>query len=219
MSTIDAVEEEEKATGKSDTKEQLLACAVPLFAEKGYRDATCSELSRRAKANIAAINYHFGSKENLYRLSLRKAFEIANAKYPFKAELPDDAAAEDKLFANMNAIIRRNFDEGPAGHLNKIMAHQVSNPTAPQSLVFDEISSLQGNYLLKVVSEICGPLPAPSLKAAKLNIIALCVFPRLAPAMLQQLFTESPDEAELEQFISRQYQFALAGLRSLNTTV
>lgn len=200
------------------TKDQLLECAVPLFAEKGFREATCSELSKRAKANIAAINYHFGSKENLYRLSLRRAFEIANAKYPFKAGLSEDAPIEDKLFASMNAIIHRNFDDGPAGYLNRIMAHQCANPTAPQALVMEEISTLQGNHLLEIITEITGPLPDAHLQAAKMNIIALCVFPRLAPAMRQHLFPEAPNEAELIEFAKRQYQFALAGLQSLKTT-
>lgn len=199
----------------SSTKDQLLESAVGLFAEKGFRDATCSEISRRAKANIAAINYHFGSKENLYRLSLRRAFEIANAKYPFQANLPEDAPSEDQLFANMNAIIRRNFDDGPSGYLNRIMAHQVSNPTAPQSLVIEEISTLQGNHLRKIISSIIGPMSPQALEAAKTNIIALCVFPRLAPAMRQHLFPEVPDEKQLTEFVQHQYQFALAGLQSL----
>lgn len=210
--------ETEAAPVKPNTKEQLLTHAVPLFAEKGFRDATCAELSQRAKTNIAAINYHFGSKENLYRLCLRRAFEIANAKYAIDGDLPNNTANEEKLFASMNAIIRRNFDDGPAGDLNRMMAHQVSRPTAPQAMVIEEISQLQGNRLLEIIKLITGQLSEASLQSAKMSIIALCVFPSLAPAMKQHLFPSAPSEEELVEFIYRQYQFALAGLKALKTS-
>jgi AcrR family transcriptional regulator len=204
-----------KPATHSKTKDQLLEHAVPLFAKKGYRDATCADLSKLAGANIAAINYHFGSKENLYRLSLRRAFELANAKYAFDGGLTTDAEPEEKLLASMDALIRRIFDQGPAGYLSKMMAHQASRPTAPQELVMEEIMKLQGNHLLSTIKEITGNLPHTTLQAAKVNIIALCVFPSLAPAMSQLLFPNTPTAEEIDQMIQRQYQFALAGLRSL----
>lgn len=204
-----------KPTAHSKTKDQLLEHAVPLFAKKGYRDATCSDLSKQAGANIAAINYHFGSKENLYRLSLRRAFELADAKYAFDGGLAADAAPEDKLLALMDALIRRIFDQGPAGYLSKMMAHQASRPTAPQELVMEEIMKLQGNHLLSTIQEITGELPQATLQAAKVNIIALCVFPSLAPTMCQLLFTNTPTAQEIDHMVQRQYRFALAGLRTL----
>ena len=50
----------------AETRRQLLEAAGAVFAEAGYRDATVREICRRAHANIAAINYHFGDKEKLY---------------------------------------------------------------------------------------------------------------------------------------------------------
>jgi AcrR family transcriptional regulator len=204
-----------KPAAHSKTKDQLLEHAVPLFAKKGYRDATCADLSKLAGANIAAINYHFGSKENLYRLALRRAFEFANAKYPFHGGLEEKASAEQKLHACMEALIRRNYDDGPAGHLNRMINHQVSRPTAPHNLVMEEITQLQGNYLLNTLKHITGPLPELLMQSAKMNIIALCIFPSLAPAMKNFLFPESPSPEEINAIITRQFHFALAGLQTL----
>jgi len=49
------------------TRERLLAAAGRVFAEKDYRKATIAEICRLAETNIAAVNYHFGDKETLYR--------------------------------------------------------------------------------------------------------------------------------------------------------
>ena len=197
------------------TQVQILENAVPVFAAKGYRDATCAEISKKAKVNIAAINYHFGSKENLYRLSLRRAFELADATYPFRGGLTEEAPAEQKLRACMEALIRRNYDPGPAGYLNKMINHQVSRPTAPHNMVMQEITQLQGNYLFSAINEITGPLPEPLMLSAKMNTIALCIFPSLAPAMQQFLFPASPTPKEIEEIINRQHLFVLAGLKTL----
>ena len=51
---------------QDDTKTRLLEAAGEEFAEKGFEGATIRSIIERAKANIAAVNYHFGDKERLY---------------------------------------------------------------------------------------------------------------------------------------------------------
>lgn len=48
------------------TRDALLAAAAELFADHGFEGASIRMISKRAAANVAAIHYHFGSKENLY---------------------------------------------------------------------------------------------------------------------------------------------------------
>ncbi|MGQ9671001.1 MAG: TetR family transcriptional regulator, partial [Desulfosoma sp.] len=48
------------------TRARLLDAACDVFAEKGYRGARLADICRRAGANIAAVNYHFGDKASLY---------------------------------------------------------------------------------------------------------------------------------------------------------
>ena len=68
-------------TSHAETRRQLLEAAGEVFAEAGYRDATVREICRRAGANIAAINYHFGDKEKLYAEVLRYSHGKALEKY------------------------------------------------------------------------------------------------------------------------------------------
>lgn len=49
-----------------DTKEQILNTAEKLFAEKGFAGTTLRGVIREAEVNIAAVHYHFGSKEKLF---------------------------------------------------------------------------------------------------------------------------------------------------------
>jgi len=50
-----------------DTAERIMRVATRLFATHGYDGVSIKVLSETASVNIAAINYHFGSKEKLYR--------------------------------------------------------------------------------------------------------------------------------------------------------
>ena len=57
-----------------ETRRRLLEAACQVFGEKGYRDATNAEVCEKAGANIAAINYHFGSKQALLEAILDRFF-------------------------------------------------------------------------------------------------------------------------------------------------
>ena len=59
---------------KTSTRTRLLGAAASVFARKGYGEATVAEICDEAEANISAVNYHFGSKEELYRSAWRHAF-------------------------------------------------------------------------------------------------------------------------------------------------
>jgi TetR/AcrR family transcriptional regulator, regulator of cefoperazone and chloramphenicol sensitivity len=48
-------------------RQNLLACALKLFAEKGFAKTSTREIAQAAGANIAAISYYFGDKAGLYR--------------------------------------------------------------------------------------------------------------------------------------------------------
>jgi AcrR family transcriptional regulator len=55
------------------TRRSLIEAASAVFAEKGYEAGSVRLITQKAKANQAAINYHFGGKEGLYREVLRAA--------------------------------------------------------------------------------------------------------------------------------------------------
>jgi AcrR family transcriptional regulator len=54
------------------TREKLLDEAERLFLAKGYEGVSIRDITDAAGANVAAVNYHFGGKENLYREVFRR---------------------------------------------------------------------------------------------------------------------------------------------------
>ena len=61
-----------------ETRERLLAAAGRLFAEQGYAATSLRDITRVADANVAAVNYHFGSKEGLLLASLHATLDPIN---------------------------------------------------------------------------------------------------------------------------------------------
>ena len=55
-----------------DTKEQIINVAERLFGEKGFAGTSLRNVIREAEVNIAAVHYHFGSKEELFIAVVRR---------------------------------------------------------------------------------------------------------------------------------------------------
>lgn len=65
-------------TQAKDTKEKILTAARKLFALKGYEGASVREIAKEGGVNIAALNYHFQGKLNLFHEVLDRVFEEAS---------------------------------------------------------------------------------------------------------------------------------------------
>jgi AcrR family transcriptional regulator len=60
-----------------DTKQKILDAAEHLFAENGYSATSLRQIISEAGVNLAAVHYHFGSKEELLdAVVLRKAAPV-----------------------------------------------------------------------------------------------------------------------------------------------
>jgi AcrR family transcriptional regulator len=67
------------ATGRStDTKNQLIDAAETIIAEHGIDGASVRAITEAASANLAAVNYHFGSKEGLVRAVFERRLRPIN---------------------------------------------------------------------------------------------------------------------------------------------
>ncbi len=72
--------------GKPDTRERIFASAQKLFTHYGLEGTSVRKIADDAKVNIAAINYHFNNKQNLYHEILDYGFIFVKTKIKELAE-------------------------------------------------------------------------------------------------------------------------------------
>ncbi|BCL96396.1 TetR family transcriptional regulator [Ralstonia solanacearum] len=66
--------------GAGDTKNRILEATELLFIEFGYEAMSLRQITARAKVNLAAVNYHFGSKETLMQSVLGRRLDPLNTR-------------------------------------------------------------------------------------------------------------------------------------------
>ncbi len=95
------METQEKTRGVSRaaeaTRAALIKAATAVFSEHGYENGSVRLITQRAGANQAAINYHFGGKEGLYREVLEAAADALEKESFFDAEELDRLSPADAL--------------------------------------------------------------------------------------------------------------------------
>ncbi len=92
------------STPHFSTKERILSAAEMLFAQFGFAGTSLRQVTSRADVNLAAVNYHFGSKENLVNEVFRRRMdEMSQAR--LEALAVARAQTEDRLEAVLGAFI------------------------------------------------------------------------------------------------------------------
>ena len=91
-------------TTTTDTKTRILDAAEQLFADNGFTATSLRTITTEAGVNLAAVNYHFGSKEALLAEVLGRRFRPINQE---RLELLDAAEAEVREGApELDPVIR-----------------------------------------------------------------------------------------------------------------
>ena len=104
-----------------DTKSRILDVAEHLFMEHGFEATSLRQLTSSAGVNLAAVNYHFGSKEELFQAVLTRRLDPMNhERIELLARLERDAgdkpiACERILAAMLTPALRLARDERRGG--------------------------------------------------------------------------------------------------------
>jgi AcrR family transcriptional regulator len=87
-----------------DTKSRIMDAAEGLFAEHGYAAASLREITSQAGANLAAVNYHFQSKEGLLEAILARHFGPINLERLAALSAAEEAAG--RKAPDLEAVLR-----------------------------------------------------------------------------------------------------------------
>ncbi len=145
------------------TRDRLIDAAGELFAEKGFKETTVREICELAGANLAAVNYYFRDKENLYQEVLSSVVSKMGDKSFLEILEDPHTSSRDKLYLFVKTFLSRRFDpEAPHWHFELIARQMVE---APESLKPKGSENLRTHYhvLYQIVSSCLGPEAAPEL--------------------------------------------------------
>jgi AcrR family transcriptional regulator len=203
-----------------DTQERILAAAGELFAEVGYHGATVAAICGAAGVNQAAVSYHFGGKEELYREVWRRATALTLRAYPLEPARPG-LPAEERLRLYIRSLILRAYDPGPAGHFTKLLAFELHDPQDFLREFIAEGRRIHERCFTAIVRDYLG-------EAAREEDLDLCRFTVQAPClglgfrMMHQRrhpLSDGLPDYEPEILARRMFQYARAGLRDLRERI
>jgi len=141
-----------------DTRAALLACAETLFLAHGYEGVSIRQITEAAGSNVAAINYHFNGKTNLFREVL--------------------AVRLDEITRNKLAILKGLGEQQPAANLEQILDAYIRS-------FFEALSTPESDRLTQIIYREMGPdavasdlvatrLIAPINQAVQKKILTAC---------------------------------------------
>jgi AcrR family transcriptional regulator len=105
-----------------DAKDRLLATAIELFSSRGYEAVSVREITSRARANLGAITYHFGSKEALYHAAIERAAE------PFAQTIANAAASPGAPLDRIDAVVRAALStETPKHSIPSVLLRELAS--------------------------------------------------------------------------------------------
>ena len=87
------------------TKERILSAAEALFAEHGFAGTSLRLVTSQADVNLAAVNYHFGSKDNLVAEVFRRRMDEMS-----RARLERLEAARNETPGQLEPVLRAFID-------------------------------------------------------------------------------------------------------------
>jgi AcrR family transcriptional regulator len=198
-------------------RERLLEAAGEVFAERGFDGATVREITRRGGVNVAAVNYYFRDKDELYAATLRHAHSAA-CQLPYDAETT--LSAEERLHVFVENLLRRFLDPlRPRWH-GKLMAREMAQPTPIFGQVIEESFRPKCEWLKRALSELCaGRFDDTALDFAATSIIGQCTFFRQNRQVIQSLFPGLLAHDDLIERLARHItEFSLAAIRNMNST-
>ena len=203
-----------ESKGRPGSRERLMEAAGEVFAEAGYKAATIREITRRAGVNVAAVNYYFRDKAELYSAVLLHAQRCAVETVGGAASA---GPAEERLREFIEGLMRHLLDPlRPAWH-SRLMAREMAAPTRMLHNLIDEVFRPKVEILDGILRDLSdGCLSDAEISRASASIVSQCVFYRQNRPVILRLYPESLGDGDpIEKLADHIASFSLGGIERL----
>jgi TetR/AcrR family transcriptional regulator, regulator of cefoperazone and chloramphenicol sensitivity len=209
-------------TAQDGTRERILETALDLFGEHGLTDTKVRDIASRAKVNLAAISYHFGGKEELYRAVAALVTSRVEAGVRRRAGL-EGAAPQDpaEALAGLERLVETIVDVvvGPPAmrRVARFIVREMMQPSPAFEVIYGTLSGLH-----RVACALFGAASGrePESRETRLRVFLLigqAIFLRIAEmAVLRRLEIDRYDDAFLSNvkaMLKQHVRLAVAAAR------
>jgi len=203
------------ATADQETRGRLLTAAERLFADRGFKKVTVREICRAARANVAAVNYHFGDKLGLYREVLQSAIDAMRATNDAARRAGEGQTAEEQLRRYIVIFVHRVLGAGDDA-VHKLIHREINDPTPALDALVEQGVRPRLEYLSGLIAEIIGCAPSDQRVlrcVASVQTQSIAYLPNPIAARLGLTF--KPTAAHLDELADHIAEFSLAGVRAV----
>lgn len=211
-----------------DTRKRLIEAGIGLFGRYGYDAVTTRQLAETAGVNQAAIPYHFGGKEGVYRAvagqlasaSASRMQPVLDAAYQLLTQMPDRAAVEQALLDTTLALARVSFEPAHRAIWMMLLNREQFHPSS----VFDDLYREFVGPIYHILGKLIGWLTAqaPASEATTLLVHAylgqLIGFTVARTSLARSLGESQPQDADnmtrAIATIERFSRIAIRGMRA-----
>lgn len=163
-----------------ETRQRLLEVAAELFAHKGFSDTTVRDLAKAARCNVAAISYHFGSKEKLYEAVLVRTFrELAQRRIAsLKAVLTEyhgRPPLEAVLTTFARAFLGPLLTEEKAEVRLRLLLHEMLQQLLPTDVMQQELVTPVNQLLMQALASAVPGLDEDQVPLVAYSFVAQLV--------------------------------------------
>lgn len=201
-------------TDGMETRRRLLEAACKVFAEKGYRGATIAEICRRAKANVASVNYYFGDKETLYAEAWEYSFSQCAASEP-----PDlgQGPPEQLLSQHIHTLIENFVEKSRRGYFTRLYLMEMANPTGLVREKWKSLIEPRRAKLLRLIQEVMGKETVDEdVIFCEVSIISQCrTLLTVSPTDIEHLLRKPLSSDLIRRFADHITRFSLAGIKAV----
>ena len=194
-----------RVSEQEDARARLIDVAIKLFAEKGYEGTSVRDLATAGGVNVAAVSYHFGSKDELYHEALRACLApCGEMRERMQKHL--DAALKNRSRKAAEEALRgciQDFLEmlvSPAARHSHLVMREQSEGKQRFEPVIREFFQPVGSILREVILMLAPGLPEMRVFMVISGIIGQCLHiykARVSYRVLAGVDSHSPEYIEM----------------------
>ena len=141
------------------TRQRVFDVATELFAEHGFKRVTVRQIAAAARANVAAVNYHFGDKAGLYSAVVDNAIRIMQETGRQAREAGEGLPPREQLHAFIRVFLTRITGSGHVPWIHRLMMRETDDPTEMLTRIVREVIEPRSQYLISIVGALTGLAP------------------------------------------------------------